>query len=142
FLSAGFPLTSQIQSELTAVVDSCNKSNVAVYPIDVRGLSVGLPSAATGASLHRPAPVRRRTAAYLSLCYVEPSTKRYLGAHLVRVKRTGGGGAPGGGGGGGGRPGGGGVGGGGGGVGVGGGRPGGGGTGSPGGGGGRPGGGG
>ena len=123
------------------MVDSCNKSNVAVYPIDVRGLSVGLPSAATGASLHRPAPARRTQAAPVGLHTAEGSTKRYMGAYLVRVQRTGGGGAPGGGGGGG-RPGGGGVGGGGGGAGGGGGRPGGGGTGSPGGGGGRPGGGG
>jgi VWFA-related protein len=37
-LTAGFPLNVEYQSELTAVVDSCNKANVAVYPIDVRGL--------------------------------------------------------------------------------------------------------
>ncbi|MGO9893906.1 MAG: VWA domain-containing protein [Bryobacteraceae bacterium] len=36
--SAGFPLTIEAQSELTAAIDMCNKSNVAVYPIDVRGL--------------------------------------------------------------------------------------------------------
>ncbi len=38
FLSAGFPLDSELRSELTAVIDVCNKANVAVYPIDVRGL--------------------------------------------------------------------------------------------------------
>jgi VWFA-related protein len=37
-LTAGFPLTIETQSELTAAIDMCNKSNVAVYPIDVRGL--------------------------------------------------------------------------------------------------------
>lgn len=136
-LTSGFPLTPEIQSELTAVVDSCNKANVAVYPIDVRGLIVPLPGA--GASLHRAAPVRKH-ATPVSLRYATSDRKRYLGAHLVRVQRTGGGGG-GVGGGGGGRPGGGGVGGGGGGVGGGGGRPGGGGTGG-GTGGGRPGGGG
>ncbi|MGB6474614.1 MAG: VWA domain-containing protein [Candidatus Sulfotelmatobacter sp.] len=39
-LTSGFPLTADRQSELTAVIDSCNKANVAVYPIDVRGLVV------------------------------------------------------------------------------------------------------
>ena len=38
FLSAGFPLDVELRSELTAVIDVCNKSNVAIYPIDVRGL--------------------------------------------------------------------------------------------------------
>ncbi len=142
FLTSGFPLTSEIQSELTAVVDSCNKSNVAVYPIDVRGLTTGgLPAASSGAKLHYPGPLRHDPPAHARFRYAN-ANKRYLGAHLVLVQRTGGGGGGvggGGGGGGGGRPGGGGVGGGG--VGGGGGRPGGG---TPGGGttgGGRPGGG-
>ena len=43
FLSGGFKLDSELRSELTAVVDVCNKSNVAVYPIDVRGLVAGGP---------------------------------------------------------------------------------------------------
>ncbi len=38
FLSAGFALDSELRSDLTAVIDVCNKANVAVYPIDVRGL--------------------------------------------------------------------------------------------------------
>ena len=37
-LTSGFPLTTELQSELTATIDACNKANVAVYPIDVRGL--------------------------------------------------------------------------------------------------------
>lgn len=37
-LTSGFPLTVEYQSELTAVIDGCNKANVAIYPIDVRGL--------------------------------------------------------------------------------------------------------
>jgi len=42
--SAGFPMnptdpdTIERESELTAAIDACNKANVAVYPIDVRGL--------------------------------------------------------------------------------------------------------
>ena len=39
-LTSGFQLNPEYQSELTAVIDTCNKSNVAVYPIDVRGLVV------------------------------------------------------------------------------------------------------
>jgi VWFA-related protein len=37
-LTSGFPLTNEMQSELVATIDACNKANVAVYPIDVRGL--------------------------------------------------------------------------------------------------------
>jgi VWFA-related protein len=37
-LTSGFPMNLEYQSELTAVIDTCNKSNVAIYPIDVRGL--------------------------------------------------------------------------------------------------------
>jgi VWFA-related protein len=55
-LTAGFPLTEEVRSELTAVIDSCNKANVAVYPIDVRGL-VASPVSITspGAALSSPA---------------------------------------------------------------------------------------
>ncbi len=37
-LTGGFPLTLDNTSELTSLVDTCNKANVAVYPIDARGL--------------------------------------------------------------------------------------------------------
>jgi VWFA-related protein len=37
-LTAGFKMNLEYQSELTAVIDTCNKANVAIYPIDVRGL--------------------------------------------------------------------------------------------------------
>ena len=41
FLSPGFPLNSDLlRSELTALLDTCNKANVAIYPIDVKGLSM------------------------------------------------------------------------------------------------------
>ena len=38
--SSGFPLTAERESELTATIDACNKANVAIYALDVRGLSV------------------------------------------------------------------------------------------------------
>ena len=40
----GFPVNVEVRSEITAVTDTCNKANVAIYPIDVRGL-VGAPPA-------------------------------------------------------------------------------------------------
>src|SRR6202050_3447451 len=36
--TAGFELNPERFSELTATIDACNKANVAVYPLDVRGL--------------------------------------------------------------------------------------------------------
>src|SRR5271156_4263589 len=36
--TAGFELNPDRMSELTATIDACNKANVAVYPLDVRGL--------------------------------------------------------------------------------------------------------
>src|SRR6266851_3691661 len=41
--SGGFPLKSENQSELTATIDACNKSNVAVYALDARGLVATAP---------------------------------------------------------------------------------------------------
>ncbi|HUJ21095.1 MAG TPA: VWA domain-containing protein [Bryobacteraceae bacterium] len=37
-LTSGFPLTDENRPEVTAAIDACNKANVAIYPIDVRGL--------------------------------------------------------------------------------------------------------
>lgn len=37
--SAGFPLNPERESELTATIDAANKANVAIYPVDVRGLA-------------------------------------------------------------------------------------------------------
>src|SRR2546427_3352930 len=41
--SGGFPMTQENQSELTATIDACNKSNVAVYALDARGLVATAP---------------------------------------------------------------------------------------------------
>jgi len=59
--TAGFPLNSEMRSEVTAAIDVCNKANVAIYPIDVRGLTGGGFDASTGprgALQPRPAGVR------------------------------------------------------------------------------------
>jgi VWFA-related protein len=45
-LSGGMPLNSELLSEVTATIDVCNRSNVAIYPIDIRGLTtIGVPGA-------------------------------------------------------------------------------------------------
>src|ERR1700722_6709953 len=41
--SGGFALNPENQSELTATIDACNKSNVAIYALDARGLVTGGP---------------------------------------------------------------------------------------------------
>ena len=48
-ITAGFPLSPEILSEATAAISACNKANVAIYPIDVRGLVAGTPQARLGA---------------------------------------------------------------------------------------------
>lgn len=75
----GFPLTPDAQIELTATISACNQANVAIYPLDVRGLIAPMPN---GTQLFR------RDA---------PSA----GPHLVLAAFPQKGGAPGGGGGGG-----------------------------------------
>jgi VWFA-related protein len=47
-LTSGFRMNLEYQSELTAVIDTCNKSNVAIYPIDVRGLVAPVQSGPRG----------------------------------------------------------------------------------------------
>ncbi|HKW61753.1 MAG TPA: VWA domain-containing protein [Candidatus Acidoferrum sp.] len=132
--SGGFPLTTENESELTATIDACNKSNVAIYAVDSRGL---LATAPGGTSWNRPAPgaasgktravaassrkPASHTAKRSNVSNHTPIRRTFSGAKLVLAafpvsampdpQRPGGGGG-GTGGGGGGRPGGGGTGGG------------------------------
>ncbi|HXM98522.1 MAG TPA: VWA domain-containing protein [Candidatus Dormibacteraeota bacterium] len=140
--SAGFPLTAERTSELTATIDACNKSNVAIYSLDVRGLVVG-PQFGISMNQEQVAPgkveplhsVALQTGTRANTNFGRFVLASYSFSAMPEPQKPGGGGG-GGTGGGGGRPGGGG-----GAPGGGGGRPGGGGgTGNPGGG--RPGGGG
>ncbi|MGA2900728.1 MAG: VWA domain-containing protein [Candidatus Acidiferrales bacterium] len=52
--SSGFPLSPEAESELTATIDVCNKANVAIYPLDVRGLVT--PDIAPGSGHHVSPP--------------------------------------------------------------------------------------
>ena len=113
-LTSGFPLSDpEYQSELTAVIDACNKSNVAIYPIDVRGLVTpdlsGPHSVLQPDSIHSSASLMP---AALHFSTSHPFLK--LAAFADPAQHGGAGGGAGGGGGGGGHGGGGGAGGGGG----------------------------
>ncbi|MGA3052821.1 MAG: VWA domain-containing protein [Candidatus Korobacteraceae bacterium] len=95
-LTPGDPDYFEQQSELMAVIDTCNKANVAIYPIDVRGLSTGMaPGAARLQTIPDELPARLVTATLDYSADDQP-------AHLVYVQRGGGGGGGHGGGGGGG----------------------------------------
>src|SRR3989441_5459012 len=110
--SGGFPMTQENQSELTATIDACNKSNVAVYALDARGLVATAP----GGSASRRTMAAKTRAASNHI----PARKKSTRPHLLLAafpamampdpQRPGGGsgGGTGGGGGGGGRGGGGG----------------------------------
>jgi VWFA-related protein len=63
--TAGFPLNSEIRSEVTAAIDACNKANVAIYPIDVRGLVGGFDAAGPRGSLVEPRPAVRLAFGFL-----------------------------------------------------------------------------
>jgi VWFA-related protein len=59
-LSGGFPLSSEILPEVNAVIDACDRANVAVYPVDVRGLvDLGTRPASSGANLKTPGSPRQ-----------------------------------------------------------------------------------
>jgi VWFA-related protein len=117
-LTSGFPLTVEFSSEVTAVIDTCNKANVAIYPIDVRGLTVPdmhppqsrlvLPSIHSGSRSYIPA-----TFHYATGSSSRPVLRLAAFAEPVALLQHGGGGGGGGGGHGGGGTGGGGTGGGG-----------------------------
>ena len=110
--SGGFPLTQENQSELTATIDACNKSNVAVYALDARGLVATAPGGS--ASKKTTAGKTHAVSDHLPARKISPRPRILLAAYPAMAmpdpQRPGGGG---GGGGGGGRGGGGGTGGGG-----------------------------
>ncbi|MEO8657399.1 MAG: VWA domain-containing protein [Bryobacteraceae bacterium] len=93
-LTGGMPLTSEITGDLTALINTCNKSNVAVYPIDARGLDAG----GLGASVTPRANPLFRLASYVGSATLAPALMTPA-AFMFQHPPGGGGGAPGGGGG-------------------------------------------
>ncbi len=67
FFTSGFRLNTETQSELTATISDCNRANVAVYPIDVRGLTttdpMGSPLGTPGGRGRGPGQVELRNPA-------------------------------------------------------------------------------
>ncbi len=92
--SAGFPMdpsdpnTMERESELTAAINACNKANVAVYPIDVRGLITPM-GAAPALEIFPDAPAKLITA---TLDFTGTTDDVTAPARLVYVQRGGGGG--------------------------------------------------
>jgi len=106
-LTAGFPITLELESEVNAVIDACNKANVAVYPVDVRGLVAVVPGG-IGAQA-RPAPLERNAARVIPAALTYSGSAGYLRLASFAAEPAGSPqhGGTGGGGGGGGHPGGG-----------------------------------
>src|SRR5713226_7105603 len=100
--SGGFPLTTENQSELTATIDACNKSNVAVYALDARGLVASAPG---GSAMRKAAPAKTQAASNrIPARKASPRPHILLAAYPAMAmpdpQRPGGGGGTGGGGGG------------------------------------------
>ena len=102
--SAGFPLDSQRLSELTATIDACNKANVSIYSLDVRGLMAPALPVPTG-FIQKSHPARSLAASSRATGSQRPRLvlASFSPASSPEPQKPGGGG----GGGGGGRPGGG-----------------------------------
>ncbi|MGD0955835.1 MAG: VWA domain-containing protein [Candidatus Acidiferrales bacterium] len=92
----GFPLTTEEQAELAATVSACNRANVAIYPLDVRGLTAPMPS---GTELYRDGGAAARVLAALRDRTGSPNAQPRLVLAAYPQKGGGGGGVGGGGGG-------------------------------------------
>jgi hypothetical protein len=94
--TAGFELSAERYSELTATIDACNKANVAIYPMDVRGLVAPTVQLRRGGATHAAGTADgfASTGAGLQLAAYHPGA----GASLVLAAQHGGGGGGGGGG--------------------------------------------
>ncbi len=105
--SAGFPTSTENISELTATIDACNKANISIYSLDVRGLVAPTPPGGMGLLQQSHSP---HSLAVASRHTSSPNPKLVLAsfspASALEPQKPGGGGAGGGAGGGGGHPGG------------------------------------
>lgn len=82
-LTSGFQMNPEFQSELTAVIDACNRSNVAIYPIDVRGLVAPDMSAPMGPHSRLARPSTHRRASLVSAALPDPSTHHHATLQLA-----------------------------------------------------------
>src|SRR6266403_1511114 len=102
--SGGFPLTQENQAELTATIDACNKSNVAVYALDVRGLVTTTPGPGGSAGRRSTAAKTHAVSNHVPARRASPRPRLLLAAYPAMAmpdpQKPGGGGAGGGAGGG------------------------------------------
>jgi VWFA-related protein len=97
-LTSGFPVTPEIQSELTAVIAVCNRYNVAVYPLDVRGLvAPGDASSPHGSLMRSPAHPGSGQLVSATLTYTGTAIYPFKLAYFDPGQHGGGGGGGGGG---------------------------------------------
>ncbi len=89
WLTSGLPFTPDLEPDLTALIAACNRANVAVYPVDVRGVTGALRG--TGmAKLRPPDSCPRVENSSSAMDTLEPA--QFDGsAHLVYVAQTKGG---------------------------------------------------
>src|SRR5271168_1099657 len=95
--SSGFPMTTESQSELTATIDACNKANVAIYSLDVRGLMAPLPGGVS--QLRSPDAKRQALAARSDAKSFNGEARVVLASYstgMLEPQRPGGGGGTGG----------------------------------------------
>jgi len=55
--TSGFPVPPETMPEVTAAIDACNRANIAIYPVDVRGLTT-MPFATPRGAVMLPGAVR------------------------------------------------------------------------------------
>src|ERR1039458_7922661 len=92
-LTAGFPLTSEARAELTVTIDACNHANVAVYPLDVRGLGAPSPNMQPGSPIIRENPVallRSPASSVSSLFHLASFSNSFVEPNQTKGGSTGG----------------------------------------------------
>jgi len=91
-LTAGFPLTSETRAELTVTIDACNRANVAVYPLDVRGLVAPSPGMGPGPGIghENPMALVRPPASGASLFHLASFSNSFMDPNQTRGGSTGG----------------------------------------------------
>ncbi len=99
--SGGFPLTPELEAELTATINAANRANVAIYPIDARGLTYLSPPnpAASPFPMQQPGQLPPRAALGPGFPHEAELLASLSMSGLVPAQRPGPGGGPRGGGG-------------------------------------------
>jgi VWFA-related protein len=90
WLTSGLPLTPGLEPDLTALIAACNRANVAVYPVDVRGLTGAMRGAGMAGLRRSDSNGRLRDSSYYEVNSVGGAQDEGT-PHLVYVAQTKGG---------------------------------------------------